>query len=258
MDLIESAPRPKSILRYRFEAALRHPTGAVAVLVVGLLIGSSAGLALAYNNPRTLAGLGYFWAPYPEEAQELKLQPFEQTYGRPQPPILTQAEVAGIEQGVTGEFSVLSARSSIPVLCGIPIGQPGTPTILDLHYSSTVFRLSDSALTQLVWPLADETSASAALHTLALQAQMCPDEPLFLTTIVTTGVLEGLGDEYAVFSRQPTLAATAEPFFATTVLTRVGADLIEIALTSTAAPVPDAQARCMRLAEAAVAKALGG
>ncbi len=52
--------------------------------------------------------------------------PFDQTYGRAPIPLLTPDDLAALGEVVTRQFSVLSARSAIPVLCGTPTGQPGS------------------------------------------------------------------------------------------------------------------------------------
>lgn len=154
------------------------------------------------------------------------------------------------------EISVLSAQSVIPVLCDTSIGQPGTPTYRDLRYPATVFRVDGGQITQLLWPRADVASASGTLHTLVLQAQQCPAVPNSEATISTGGVQSGIGDEYAVFYRQPTRSGT-DLLYATVVLVRVGADLIEVSFTSDI-DIPDAEARCLRAAAAAAQKATGG
>lgn len=257
-DLIESAPPPKSGLRRRVEAAGRHPAGAAAILVLGLIVGWIGGYAVGQGNPRTLAGLGYlFIGSYPPAEQPLDLEPFEQTYGRPLPPTLTQEDLSAIGETVTRQFSVLSARSMIPVMCGTSLGQPGAPNYLDLQYPATVFRVNAAEISQLIWPRPDETAASGTLHTLVTQAQRCPDEPLSRTTVTTSGVLTGIGDEYAIFFRQPTAAGEPDAFSATVTLVRIGADLIEVALISDVVDPLDARLRCLQIAAAAAQKAYG-
>jgi len=257
-DLIESAPRPRSARRGRVEAAVRHPAGAAGILVLGLLAGSIAGFVVGHTNPQTLAGMGYFIGSFPPEPQPLDIKPFEQTYGRTPLPRLNTENLTTLGEVVTGEFSLLSARSAIPVMCGTSIGQPGSPNVLDVSYPSTVFRVEGGQLSQLVWPLANATVASAALQVLTLQAQQCPDEPLLQTTMTTSGVLDGIGDQYAIFSRRPINAGDEDGLFATAVMVRVGADLVEISLASYGSPAPDAQYRVVQIATVAAEVASGG
>lgn len=256
-DLIESASRPKSAWWQRLGPMLPHPAAAAAILVVGLLAGLVGGFVVGQGNPVTLTSLGYaFVGPYPPGGP-LDLEPFEQTYGRPLPPTLTQEDLSAIGETVTRQFSVLSARSMIPVMCGTSLGQPGAPNYLDLQYPATVFRVNVAEISQLIWPRPDETAASGTLHTLVTQAQRCPDEPLSRTTVTTSGVLTGIGDEYAIFFRQPTAAGEPDAFSATVTLVRIGADLIEVALISDVVDPLDARPRCLQIAAAAAQKAYG-
>lgn len=258
-DLIESASRPKSAWWQRLGPMLPHPAAAAAILVVGLLAGLVGGFVVGQGNPITLTSLGYaFVGPYPPGERPLELKPFEQSYGRPPLPTLSQEDVAALGEDVTREYGVISARSAIPVMCGASLGQPGTPTYLDLRYPSTVFGVDGGEISELVWPQPDAPSASATLRSLVFQAQQCPEVPNFQTSVVTGGVQSGIGDEYATFSQQPTVAGDPGALFASVVLVRLGADFIEIAFSSDGLAVPDADARCLRVAEAAVDRASGG
>lgn len=94
-DLIESASRPKSAWWQRLGPMLPHPAAAAAILVVGLLAGLVGGFVVGQGNPVTLTSLGYaFVGPYPPGERPLDLEPFEQTYGRPLPPTLTQEDLS--------------------------------------------------------------------------------------------------------------------------------------------------------------------
>ncbi len=259
-DLIESTSPPKSARRRRAEQLLRRPAVAAALLVVGLLAGSVAGYIVGHSNPRVLSGI-YGYSPTWESFIPLAGSPFDQTYGGPPIPPLTLEDVAALGENVTRQFSVLSGRSAIPVICGTGVGRPGTSGDAGAGYPSTVFRVDGGELTELVWPLTDEAAASGALQTLAFQAQECPTVPNSDATIATGGVLAGIGDEYAVFHRTPTVSGPTVPgaavSFATVVLVRVGADMIELSFTS-AIESPGAEARCLAAAAAAVQVAAGG
>ena len=258
-DLIESVASPKPAWRLRLEGALHHPTAAAALLVLGLVAGAAGGFVVGHSNPRELAGAGYVYiiGSYPAEQGPLELKAFEQTYGRTPPPALAPEDLAAIGERVTSYFTVLSARSAIPVMCGTSIGQPGSANSLDLSYPAVIFRVDGGEISQLSWPRADETVASAALHTLVFQAQQCPEVPEFQARIGTSGVRTGIGDEYAVFTRSPAVPGQGDADVVPAVLVRVGADLIEIAFTSGPDASPDAEARCLRVALAAAQLAAG-
>lgn len=258
-DLIESAQRAKSGFQRRVETALPHGAVVVALLVLGLVVGSLGGFAVGHSNQRTLTGLGYvFIGPFPLAEPSLELTPFEQAYGRSQLPSLTRADLVALGENVTRDYGVFSARSAIPIMCGTSVGQPGTPTYLDLRYPSTVFDVDGGEIRQLIWPQPDRASASGTLHTLVFQAQQCPEVPNFQTSVVTDGVRTGIGDEYATFAQQPTVAGDPGTLFASVVLVRLGADLIEIAFTSDGIAVDQAEDRCLRVAAAAVERASTG
>ncbi|MDQ4038420.1 MAG: hypothetical protein M3313_08745 [Actinomycetota bacterium] len=258
-DLIESVQRPRSAWQRRVDRLLRRPAMPAALLVVGLIAGSGSGYLVGQSNPRMLAGLGYFFLP--AEGGE-GLDPFEvpssdPDYGRAPLPILTADDLAAIGEDVVGELTIVSARSTIPVLCDTSIGQPGGPTFMDVRYPSTVFRVGDGQFTELIWPHADPLAAARTLHTLVFQAQLCPDVHNSETAVRTTGVLNGIGDEYVLFFREPTTSGP-DTFFATVALVRLGADLIEVSFVPEIIDIPDAEARCRRVAEAAVERASGG
>lgn len=258
-DLIESAPRPKSARRRRAERFLQRPVAVTALVASSLIAGSIAGYVVGHSNPQVLSGIyGYSlgWETFTADSP-LGGAPYDQTYGRAPIPSLTLEDLAALGENVTREFSVLSGQSAIPVLCGTGLGQPGTSSDLDASFPSTVFRVDGGKITQLIWPQADDATASGNLQTLAFQAQQCPAVPNSDATIVTGGVQSGIGDEYAVFYRKPTVSGPTV-FFATVALVRVGADLIEVSFTSDIIDLPDAEARCLRAATAAVQKAAGG
>lgn len=256
-DLIESAPRPRSAWRRRLDPALGHPAAAAAILVVGLLAGSVGGFLVGHNNPRTLAGLGYLFLGFESDFDFLAGPPFDPNYGREPLPILTADDLSAIGEEVVRQFTIISAASAIPVLCETSIGQPGGPSIMDASYPSIVFRVDDGQFTEMIWPHADPLAAARTLHTLVFQAQLCPDVPDPQATVRTTGVLNGVGDEYVLFFREPTTSAP-DTFFATVALVRLGAELIEIAFDSELIDRPDAEARLLAVAEAAVQIASGG
>lgn len=257
-DLIESAPRPKSAWRQQKERFLQR-SAAVAVLVAfSLIAGSITGYVVGQSNPPTMTGIyGYPVDVGPAAEGGLIDGPFSDPYGRDPPPGLTLEDLAALGEDVNRQFSVLSGQSTIPIMCGTGLGQPGTGDALDPSHPSTVFRVEGGKISQIVWPQSDAATASGTLHTLTFQAQLCPGVPNSAATILTGGVLTGIGDEYAVFYRKPTVSGPTV-FFATVALVRVGADLIEVSFTSDIIELPDAQARCLRAAAAAVEKATGG
>lgn len=259
-DLIESVPRPPSAVRRKADALLHHPAGAIGLLVLGLVAGSLGGFAVGHSNPRSLAGPGYVYLPFAgfdpglfglDQSGAGSADP---NFGREPLPTLTADDLAGLGEQVGRELSILSAQSAIPILCNTGIGQPGSTT---LGYPSSVFGLDDGSVAELIWSHADAAAASRALHTLVFQAQLCPDLPELNATVRSSGVLNGLGDEYVIFSREPTAASGADAVFATIVLVRVDADLIEIGFTSELVQASDAEARCLQIAATAVARALG-
>lgn len=257
-DLIESAPRPPSAWRRRSETPLGRPSGAMALLVVGVLAGSIGGYIAGQGIPRTLSGLGYLGISMDVGDQAvLGLGAVAQAVARPPPPTLASDDLIELGENVTRQFSVLSGQSAIPVLCETSIGQPGTSDPVDVDYPSTVFLVDGGQFSQLIWPRVDATAAGRTLHTLVFQAQLCPDLPNSQATVRTSGVLTGIGDEYVVFHREPTMAAP-RILVATVVLVRVGADLIEISFAADGAVPEDAEVRCLRVAEAAVREAVGG
>lgn len=246
-DLIESAPQPQSVLRRRAEGTLRHPIAGAALLVLGLIAGSIGGYVVGHNNVRPLAAVGFF----------VDSEPFEQTYGRQPLPTLTSKDLSAIGEEIDRELSIQNAQSAIPVLCGTGSGQPGTSDYLGLSYPATVFGVDGGQLIELVWPQVDEAAASGVLRTLVSQAQGCPDIPDLRATIATGGLLLGIGDEYAVFTRRPT-AADQATFTTTAALVRVGADLIEISFTADGTALVEPESRCLQVATAAVRIATGG
>lgn len=173
------------------------------------------------------------------------------------PSQLDREELAALGENVSRQFSVLAARSAIPVLCAQIAGPADAtyPNDQNVRYPSTVFEVDGGTIAQLVRPHFDAAAASGALQTLVSRAGQCPAVPNARATIVSGGVQSGIGDEYAIFSRTPT---GPDEFFATVVLVRVGPELIEMSLTSDVVAAPDAEARCIRAARAAVQKALGG
>lgn len=256
-DLIESASRPKSAWRRRFEPALGHPGWAATILVAGLLAGSVGGFVVGHGNPRTLAGLGYPAFAFESGLDPTGLPPTDPNYGREPLSILTAQDLSAIGEMVIRELTIVSAQSAIPVLCETSIGQPGGPSLLDVRYPSTVFRVDDGQFTEMIWPHVDPVAASRTLHTLVFQAQLCPNVPNSQATVRASGVLNGVGDEYVLFFREPTVSGP-NTFFATVALVRAGADLIEISFISDIIDIPDGEARCLRVAEAAVQIASGG
>lgn len=251
-DVIESAPEPPSIVRAR--ALLHQPAAAALLLVIGLIAGSIGGFVVGKGNPTTLAGLGYVYLGSDStEPDPLAQSPFEQTYGRSPLSSLTPADMLALGEKVQQEIGILSAQSAIPVMCGTSIGQPGTSP-LGLSYAAVIYEVSGGELKELIWAQPDSTSASGTLQTLVYQAQICPDVPVWQSRVSTSGVLTGIGDEYAVFTRTPAVSGT-ESVYTTVVLVRLGADLIEVSFVSEIFPQPDAEERCLRAAAAAVARA---
>lgn len=254
-DLIESAPRPQSGFRRRAGAALHQRWGVAAMLIVGLVAGSVGGYLVGSNRPQ-LAGLG---SPYfgflPGTGFDYTELQFDENYGRPSLQTLSSQDLAALGERVTAEVHILSAQSAIPVLCGTSLGQPG---IVEADYPSTVFTVSDGRITELVWPHPDAEAASRTLHTLVFQAQLCPELPDHQAMVRSRGVLTGLGDEYVVFDREPMNLDAQGGLHATTVLVRVGADLIEITVAAEDQAVPEAETRCLLTAAVAVQVASGG
>jgi len=256
-DLIESTPRPESAWRRRFKPALGHPGAAAAILVVGLLAGSLGGFLVGRSDPRPLAGLGYLFLGFENGFDPSLRPPSDPNYGRQPLSTLTADDLSAVGEEVVRQLSIVSAQSAIPVLCETSIGQPGGPSFLDVSYPSTVFRVDDGQFKELIWPHADPEAAARTLHTLVFQAQLCPDVADVQASVRTTGVLNGIGDEYVMFFREPTVSGP-DTFFATVALVRVGADLIEVSFISDVIDHPDAEARCLRVAEAAVQAASVG
>ena len=255
-DLIESASRPTSALRRRLESTLGHPGAAAAMLVVGLLAGSLGGFLVGRSDPRTLAGLGYLFG-FEGGFDPVSRPPVDPNYGRQPLETLSAEDLSMIGEEVVRQLSIVSAQSAVPVLCETPIGQPGGPSLLDVSYPSTVFRVDDGQFKELIWPHADPEAAARTLHTLVFQAQLCPDVPHAQSSVRTTGVLNGIGDEYVLLVREPTVSGP-DTFFATVALVRIGADLIEVSFISDILDHPDAEDRTLRVAEAAVRRASVG
>ncbi len=254
-DLIESVPHQRSAWRRRADLALRRPGAAVAFLMVGLVIGAMGGFIVGYSNPQERAGLGYFYLPFELTGPDaLGDDPFGQTYGRTDLPMLTREDLAALGEQVTREYGVLSAQSAVPVLCETSLGQPGSTTV---GYPSKVFGVLGGRIAELVWSHPDAAAASTTLHTLVFQAQLCPDLSTTAASIRSSGVLIGMGDEYVIFTQQPTTDGP-DAVFATSALIRLGADLIEVAFASDGVAAPDAELRCLRAAAVAVQKAAEG
>lgn len=246
-DLIESVQRPQPAWRRRVDRLLHRPATAAALLVVGLIAGSVSGYVVGHANPQTLAGAGYLLNTFERP---------EQMYGRPGLPMLTVEDLTALGEQVHQEQLVGSAQSAVPVLCDTGLGQPGTPDFRGLSYPAIVFGVEGGQLTELVWPQADEAAASGILRTLVSQARECPNVPSPLASITTGGSLSGIGDEYAVFTRQPTSPAQSA-YTTTAVLVRLGPDLIEISFVADGTASVDPEARCLRGATAAVERAGG-
>lgn len=256
-DLIESADKPPTALQHRLRHALRRPAGAALLLVLGLIAGSIGGYLVGQNNSQVLSGIhGYSLTFEQFPAGPSVGSPFGPTYGREPIEMLTADDLAALGENVSREVSIVSAQSSIPVLCGTSVGQPGTD-YLGLSSRAVFFGVEDGDITQLIWPQADDAAASGTLHTLVFQAQLCPEVPNYQARVTSRGVLSGIGDEYVIFSREPINPDAQGGLHSTTVLVRVGADLIEIAVTHVDRAVPDAEARCIRFAAAAAQKADG-
>ena len=257
-ELIESAARPKAAWQLWSERMMQRRAVATGLLVFGLIAGSLTGYFVGRNDPMLLSGIS---------AEPTLLdpgtggfvftgEPFEPIPGPPPMRTLTTQDVSAIGENVTQQVTVLIGRSALPVLCGISL-EPDAGFGMGAGYSSTRFHLDDGILTQLVWMRTSDTAASGILQTLAFQAQQCPDLPDTAATLTTSGVLTGIGDEYAVFHNRPN-AATPGAEYSTVVLVRVGSSLIEISFSSTGRDLPDAESRSVRAAIAAVKKATGG
>lgn len=260
-DLIESAPRrppSPSPLRRWAQRILGRPAVGAALLVIGLAAGSLSGYILGQQNPPELAGIYAYFRGFEQIPVSPRTEPsVDPAYGRTPIPTLTAEDLVALGEDVTRQFSVLSGRSAIPVLCATSVGQPGSTSEPSTGYPSTVFQVRGAEITQLIWPHPDAAMASGALRTLVSQAASCPDVPNFQLRVTTSGQRYGIGDEYAFFYRQPLEDDSPEATYAIVVLVRVGADLIEIALTSEDAAGAD-EGRCYRVAEAAAGKAAGG
>ena len=68
-------------------------------------------------------------------------QPVDQIPGPTPIPTLTPEDVSALGENVTRQITVLIGRSTIPVLCGTSLQQPGTSYGVDLGYSSTAFQV---------------------------------------------------------------------------------------------------------------------
>ena len=260
-DLIESADKPPTALQHRLRHALRRPAGAAVLLVLGLVAGSIGGYLVGQNNSQVLSGIhGYSLGFGTFSGSPLADSPFDQTYGRNPLPMLTSEDLAALGENVTRQFSVLSARSAIPVLCGTSVGQPGSTSAAG-GTPSTDFVVQGAEISELVWMHPDATAASGTLRTLVLQASQCSEIPDFGIRVTTSGLRYGIGEEYAFFYREPlnTVSDATLPVAmdAIVVLVRLGSDLIEIAMTTADAAGVD-EARCYAVAEVAVRKAVGG
>lgn len=257
-DLIESAPRSHSAFRRRFDSALHHRWAVVSVLIVGLIVGSLGGYLAGRAHPRTLAGLGYIFSYVDQGDVSIAFgEQLDPNYGRPPPPTLTSQDLAALDEVVRAEVVIVSAQSAIPVLCDTAIGQPGTSNGFGGSFPSTIFNVEGGRISELVWPLADAAAASRMLHTLVFQAQLCPDLPDSNASIRSSGVVNGIGDEYVVFYGQPTLGNSPGAVYRTTALVRVGSDLIEVSFTSDLVAAPDAETRCLQAAAVAAQVAAG-
>lgn len=256
-DLIESARAPRTALRRAADHILQRPA-AVAMLVAGaLIVGSTAGFLVGQGNPQVLSGIsisGPAALGVEQTLGSLGIAPFGPPGSGASLPVLSPEDLTALGEVVSRQFQIQSGQSSIPALCETTVGQPGYSR--DNRYPSTIFRVDGGKITQLIWPRANETAASGTLQTLVSQAKLCPGVPYSNATIVTAGVQTGIGDEYAVFHYRPTISGPSV-FFATVVLVRVGADLIEVSFTSDIVERADAEARCLRAAAAAVETAAG-
>ncbi|CAN5328850.1 hypothetical protein BH24ACT9_BH24ACT9_13520 [soil metagenome] len=257
-DLIESTAHPRAAWRLRAERIVKRPAAVAVLLVSGLIVGSVTGYFVGHNDRRVVAGISPDSLGLEQVAEGLIFtgQPVDQIPGPTPIPTLTPEDVSALGENVTRQITVLIGRSTIPVLCGTSLQQPGTSYGVDLGYSSTAFQVDGGRITQLVWPRPGEAAASGTLQTLAFQAQQCPDVPEVEATITTSGVQTGIGDEYAVFHRRPTRAGP-DVVDATVVLVRVGPGLIEMSFTSDVIDRPDAEGRSLRAAAAAAEVATG-
>jgi hypothetical protein len=258
-DLIESAPlRPPSALRRWAQRILGRPAVGAALLVIGLIAGSLSGYILGQQNPPELGGIYAYFRGFEQfPVSPLTEASVDPAYGRTPIPTLTAEDLAALGENVTRQFSVLSGRSAIPVLCATSVGQPGSTSEPGTGYPSTVFQVRGAEITQLIWSHPDAAAASGALRTLISQAVACPDVPNLEMRVTTSGQRYGIGDEYAFFYRRPLVADSPEATYAVVVLVRVGADLIEIALANEDAIGVD-EGRCYRVAEVAARRAAGG
>lgn len=217
---------------------------------------------MGHSNPRTLSGIyGYSLGFGPIADSPLAGGPFDQTYGRTQVPLLTPEDLAALGENVTRQFDVLTGRSAIPPLCGTSIGQPGTSNN-GLSYPSRNFLVPDGSITELVWSHASDAQAAGALITLVAQAQRCPDassELVGSTTVTTSGLVSGIGTQYAVFTFTPLPVPADMPVagFVTVILVQVGADLIEVSFSSTV-EVPTALRRVERVAQSVLTAIANG
>ncbi|MBA3339136.1 MAG: hypothetical protein H0T54_05215 [Geodermatophilaceae bacterium] len=155
----------------------------------------------------------------------------------------------------------LGVTSGLDGLCGTVRGPAVTPlpdgAVAGASAAGAVeFILASASLSEIISADLDTLAASTLRGRVQL-AQDCPSSNGL--TLQTDGIINGIGDEYAVFTVERTAAVSGVVETGFVVLVRVGGRLIEVSLTPEgAADVPDGLHRALRIAEAAVGRMLAG
>lgn len=263
-DEIESAPRPIPIVsalavRIRTAVIRMQPGRRVAMVgVVALFVGAAAGFGVGRSLPEDTVPAGSLSAPTLGVPVE-RTSDFELAFGREPPALLTSADLASIGEAATREVDVLAGRSAVPPLCGTSIGQPASAAAISFPARS--FEIGTATVEEIIWSRRTEAEAAGILLTLVTQAQRCPEVSSILDgglAVTTTGVEPGIGAQHATFNLVGRADGPVQDVVVV-VLVQLGADLIEIALSSSdGVDAPGLDRRVERIAEAAAARVLAG
>lgn len=273
-DLIESEPVSARGTEMRRRLELLAPASMSRRLVAGivaatLVLGLAAGFLVgSVYGPDKTAALGADGAPGPDPGYIPIVpegSPLEQDQRiivlSPAPGSLTIEDLASVGETVLPLATALEVTSGLDGLCGsvsspeaMPF--PQGPGVGYGVLGSLAFRTADATVRQRIGPDLDVLAASTLRGTVEL-ARSCGNSDGL--TVQTEGVVNGIGDEYAIFtvSRLNPVSGLVETSIV--VLVRVGGQLVEIALTPEGAvAVPDGLGRALRIAEVAVTRMLAG
>lgn len=158
------------------------------------------------------------------------------------------------EGGVASGLDGLCGTVRGPEVRPLPVGAVDAGA----HPAGTVsFVVAGAALNEII----GVDLATLAASTLRGQVQLAQDcASTDSLTVRTDGVVNGLGDEYAVFTVARTDPNDGVSRTGVVILVRVGGQLVEVSLAPEGGrnDVADGLNRAMRIAEVAVARMLGG